>query len=56
MSFEDQMTKLRERIVACESHEEVMELARELRELIHQRLEEVQGRLNRRPAVSPIPE
>ena len=43
MSFEDQMKKLREKIVACESDEEVMELARELRELIHQRLEEVRG-------------
>ena len=51
MFLEDRIKKLCEKIPTCESEAEVIEIARELRALIHQHCEELRGLL---PVVPPL--
>ena len=47
MSFEQQIEELRQRIAISQSDEEAAQLARQMRILLHGRIEELRGNVNR---------
>jgi hypothetical protein len=57
MNFEEQIRELCQRVVACESEEEAAELSRQMRALLHRKIEELRGdwsRLSQRTPASVV--
>jgi hypothetical protein len=53
MTFEEQIKKLCEEVVACESEKKAIELAREMRGFMHKRIEELREHLITLPPLGP---
>jgi hypothetical protein len=57
MDFEEQIRELCQRVVACESEEEAAELSRQMKALLHGKIEELRGdwsRLSQRTPASVV--
>jgi hypothetical protein len=54
MSFHDEMRELCSEIVACECEEEVVQIARRLREMVHAHMEEQRRNLLKLPPIGHI--
>jgi hypothetical protein len=53
MTFEEQLKHLCQKIVACKSDEEAVELARRMQALMHARVEELRSNLIALPTIGP---
>ena len=54
MTFEEQLSQLALSAVDCKSEQEAVEIARQIRELLHARIEELRSNLMTIPTVGPI--
>ena len=54
MTFEQQINRLSQQDVACKSEEEAVDIARQMQELMHNRIEELRSNLITLPPVGPI--